>query len=225
VQFRLEWNFREAEAGLRRAVDLKPGFAKGYEWYGLLLALRARHDEALAMMRRAEELDPLSTSVSNGVGRVLYFSGRYDESVEQFRKTLTLDPLYPEAYFGLGRTYTQQKKYREAVDALREAVRLSGGRKVMRAALGYVYARQGNRAAAVEILESFRHPEDGSAPSPYLEAMVLLGLGSVGEAITQLERSYEQREGLLLYLGVDTFGLPADDPRYRALLRKIFAPE
>ncbi len=222
VQFRLEWDFAGAEAGFRRAIELKPGYAKAYEWYGLLLALRLRLDEALAAMRKAEDLDPLSTSVSTGVGRVLFFKGLHAESIEQFRKTLTLDPLYAEAYFGMGMTYAVQKKYREAAEALGEADRLSGGRKIIRATLGALYGLQGNRAGAERILESLRKPDDGTKPSPYLQATVLQGLGRTEEAIAMLERSYEEREGLLIYLRVDPLGGSfGEDPRVMALIRKI----
>ncbi len=222
VQFRLEWNFAEAEAGFRRAIDLKPGYAKAYEWYGLLLALRLRMDEALVAMRKAEELDPLSASVSTGVGRVLSFKKEYEKSIAQFQRSLTIDPLYAEAYFGIGSTYAQQKKYREATEALGEAVRLSGGRKIMTATLGYVYALQGNRSGAERILESFRHPQDGSRPSPYLQATVLQGLGRQDEVVALMEQAYEEREGLLVYLGVDPIGgFSNEDPRIRVLMKKI----
>ena len=54
VQFRLEWNFRDAEAGFRRAIELKPGYATAPEWYGLFLAARGRPPPPLSTMRKAE---------------------------------------------------------------------------------------------------------------------------------------------------------------------------
>lgn len=222
TQFRLEWNFRDAESGFLRALELKPGFAKAYEWYALLLAVRRRLDEALATMRRAEDLDPFSLSVKNGVARIHYFRKEYDASLDQFERTLKLDPLYAEAHFGIGRTYTALGRYGDAAESFNEAIRLSGGRKIMKAALGFVYAKRGDRAAAIGILDSFRNPGDGSEPSPYLEATILQGLGRTDEALAQLERAYEQREGLLLYLGIDPIGgLSPDDPRLAGLLKKI----
>lgn len=222
TRFRLEWNFRDAEAGFRRALDLKPGYAKAHEWYGLYLGIRGRSDEALERMRRAEELDPLSLSVSTGVGRVLYFQGRYEESLRQFRKALTLDPLYAEAHFGAGITYIQVGKYREAAEELGEAVRLSGGRKVILSALGFVYAKQGNRAGAEQILETLRNPEDGSRPQPYLLSVIVAGLGRENEALTLLEQAVEERDGLVLYLLADPMaGIDRNHPRLQAILRKI----
>ncbi|HLF15676.1 MAG TPA: tetratricopeptide repeat protein [Bacteroidota bacterium] len=222
VQFRLEWNFKDAEAGFRTAIDLKPGYAKGHEWYALLLAVRGRFDEALAAMRKAGELDPLSTSVSTGVGRILYFRQEYDESIVQFRKALTLDPLYAEAYLGMGLTYRRQKKYREAAEALGEALRLSGGRKVIRAALGHLYGMQGNRSGAETILESLKNPPDGSRPQPFLIAVVVSGLGRTDEALDYLEKACDEKEGLLLYLYVDPMiGIDPGHPRFMAIIRKI----
>ncbi len=222
VQFRLEWNFRDAEAGFRRAIDLKPGYAKAREWYGLYLAIRGRFGEALATMRKAEELDPLSLSVATGVGRILYFQGKHDEALAQYRRALTLDPLYAEAHFAIGLTYVQLGQYREAGAALGEALHLSGGRRVISASIGHVYALQGNRAGAEAILESLSHPSDGSKPQPYLLAVVVRGLGRQEEALDYLEQAYAERDGLLLYLVADPMtGIDPNHPRLAALVKKI----
>jgi tetratricopeptide (TPR) repeat protein len=225
VRFRLEWKFAEAETGFRSAIDLNPGLAKAYEWYGLYLGIMKRFDEAIAMMRRAEELDPLSPSVGTGVGRVLYFAAKDDSARMQLDRVRKKYPNYPEAYFALSGVLIRAGKLDSAIALLNRAVELSGRRGVIVAALGSLYARAGRTAEAEEILGRILAPEDGSRPIPYLAAIILEGLGRREEAYEQLLKAYDERDGLLLYLSVD----PSDmfrysDPRIEALLDRIGLP-
>jgi tetratricopeptide (TPR) repeat protein len=222
VRFRLEWNFREAESGYRRAIELSPGLAVAREGYGELLSILGRQDEALAELRSAAELDPLSTAVTAAIGTVFYYARDYDASVGQFRRAIMADPSDVEAHIGMGKSLAGAGRYHEAVEAIDEAVRLSGEGGAALAALGYVYAKRGDRASAVEILDRFRRPEDGSRPIPFFAAFILVGLGSVDDAVSFLEKAYEERDRRLFGLGVDpAWDGARTDPRFSALLAKI----
>ena len=56
IKFRIDWDWKGAEKELKRAIELKPGYATAHEWYALFLAVHARLDEALKEMQ-----DSLST--------------------------------------------------------------------------------------------------------------------------------------------------------------------
>lgn len=89
MKFRIDWDWAGAEAEFKRALQLKPGYARAHELYGLYLAIRKRLDEALVEMKRAQQLDPLSVTVSNGLGRILHFQRRGEEAVlHAIRKSL-----------------------------------------------------------------------------------------------------------------------------------------
>jgi TolB-like protein len=55
-----DYDFAEAEAGFRHAIDLNPRYAVAHQWYGNLLTAAGRFDEAAAAMRRTQSLDPLA---------------------------------------------------------------------------------------------------------------------------------------------------------------------
>ena len=105
VKFRIDWDWPGAETEFRRALALKPGYARAHETYALFFATRRRFDEATAEMQRARQLDPLSPGVNNGLGRILHFQHRYDEALLQFQKTLEIEPGFAEAYFSIGMTH------------------------------------------------------------------------------------------------------------------------
>ncbi|MCI4567751.1 tetratricopeptide repeat protein [Lysobacter sp. CFH 32150] len=70
-----------AEAEYRRGVQLAPGYATGYQWYGELLALAfGRFDEGLPMLKKATELDPLSPVIRGVYIFALGQSDRVDEA-------------------------------------------------------------------------------------------------------------------------------------------------
>lgn len=222
VKFRIDWDWAGAEKEFQRALQLKPGYARAHEWYGLFLSLMGRLPEALVEMKRAQELDPLSPSVSTGVGRVLHFSERFDEAVAQFRKTLQLEPDYAEAHFGLGMTFTAMKRYEDADKELNTAKRLSGDRPAIIMMLGVNYALWGKKDEALAIVKQFDEMSKKGEITPYYSGFVRASLGDFDRAIRDIEEAYRQREGLLVYGYVEPgFITLRSDPRFMVIMKKM----
>ncbi len=226
VKFRIDWDWEGAEAEFQRALALKPGYARAHETYALFLAVQKRFGEAMAEMQRARQLDPLSAGVNNGIGRILHFQGRFPEALQQFRRTLALDPKFAEAHFSMGITYATMRRYDDAIASLQAAIELSGRRPVIVAILGLTEGLAGHRAEALKI-RSELEAMAGTAPvSPYYFALVELGLGETDRAFSHLEEALAEREGILIYVGVDPISarFVAEDPRFQALRRRMGLP-
>jgi adenylate cyclase len=222
VKFRIDWDWNGAETEFKRALGLKPGYARAHEWYGLFLSLMGRFDEALVEMRRAQELDPLSPSVGTGIGRILHFSGKFDEAVAQFRRTLELDPNYAEAHFGLGMTFTAMRRYEDAERELTIAKRLSGDRPAIICMLGVNYANWGKNDSAIAIIRQFDEMWRKGEISTYYSGLVYAGLGDLDKATALIDKAYRDREGLLVYGNVEpAFIALRADPRFKALMKKM----
>ena len=58
------WDWSRGELAVRRALQIEPASARAHQWYGRLLTMRGRLDEALSEARRGRELDQLSLSSS-----------------------------------------------------------------------------------------------------------------------------------------------------------------
>lgn len=222
VKFRIDWDWAAADTEFKRALELKPGYARAHEWYALYLSIRGRLDEAMVEMRRAQMLDPLSASVSTGIGRILHFQRKFEEAVTQFKQTLELDPEYAEAYFGLGITYTVMKRFDHAIPAIKEAIRLSGNRLVMLSMLGMAEGLAGKRDAARKILDEMTGMSRTMHVSPYYYGMIEIGLGHKNRAIDDFYKAYDERDGILMYGAVDPIAEGSwDNPRFITLLRKM----
>lgn len=222
VKFRIDWDWPGAEAEFKRALALKPGYARAHEQYGLFLAIQRRLDEALGEMQLARQLDPLSASVNNGVGRIFHFQRKYDEALAQFRKTLEIEPRYAEAYFSMGLTYQAAHRYDEATAALQQAIELSGRRPVIVAMLGLTQALAGRKDAARKTYTEMVELSKTTAGMNYYLAIILLGLGETDEGFKLLEQAGDEHDGVMIYLPVDPVTAQfSKDPRFTALVKKL----
>ena len=222
VKFRIDWDWAGAEAAFKRALELKPGYARAHEWYALYLSIQLRLPEAMAEMQRAQQLDPLSASVSNGVGRILHFERNYNEAVRQFRETLALEPQYAEAHFSLGLSYQMLRRYDDSVAAFQTALALSGNRPVISAMLGLTLGRAGRRAEAQKIYDEMSQLALQPPGTSLCLGLISAGLGESDRTVQYLARAYEERDGILIYLAVDPVtATTLSDPRAAALVRKM----
>lgn len=85
-------SFAEAEACLRRAVELRP-MAAGWVNLARLALRRGDVDEAERALSVAERLDPSEGGVHLGRGHVLASQGRFDQALREFERALELDPV------------------------------------------------------------------------------------------------------------------------------------
>ncbi len=222
INFRLEWNWDDAEKNFKMAMKLKPGYASVYEKYSFFLALMGRFDEAIPLMEHAHKLDPLSASVITGLGRILHFDRQHDKAIEQFYKVLKSEPDYVEAIFALGLSYDQKKMYNQAINYLKRAIDLSNGRPIIVASLGEVYARMGKQDEAIKILEELKNRHKRERISEFYAAMVDAALGNIEKNMNIFYKAYDEKFGLLVYIKVEPLLDPfRDTPWFHQLMEKM----
>jgi serine/threonine-protein kinase len=216
-----DWNWREAEAHFRRALDLNPGYPTAHQWYAFLLAALGRHEEAIAQARQARDLDPLSLVINADFGMVLYFARQVTAAVEQFRKVLELDPSFAYAHFGLGHAWQQQGKLAEAAEEQRRAVELAPASPALQAALGQALAWAGRPEEARRILAELEE----RAGREYVEssdfAFLWTALGEPDRALDRLEQACDERSRFVTFLATWPIYDPLrGHPRWPELLKR-----
>jgi TolB-like protein/DNA-binding winged helix-turn-helix (wHTH) protein/Flp pilus assembly protein TadD len=215
-----DWDWESAGREFTRGIELSPGYATGYEWYGWHLALLGRNDEAVAEVEKAASLDPLSLIVSTDLSEELLVAHRYDQAIKQSRKAMNLDPFFAPAHFVLGEVLVQKHTNNEAVAEFEKAIELSPGSTAFSANLAYAYAVSGMRDEAVKILSDLKNrSQNGFSNAPEI-ALVYVGLDEKDQAMIWLEKAYAERFSpwVLMRPAFDPL-LP--DPRYQDLLRRI----
>ena len=214
-----DWNWDSAEREFKRAIDLNPGYATAHHWYGWHLAELGRKDEAIAEMREAANLDPLSLIISADLAEVLLVARLYEQSMQQSLSTLAMDPTFAVAHYQLGQAYVQNRMYSDAMVEFQKAIELSGANTTFTANLAYVYALAGRRGEAVKILNEQKNRDNGYS-NPAEIALIYVGLGKNDEAMTWLERAYEERFNPSV-LARPSFDPLRSDKRFHDLMHRI----
>ena len=153
-----DWDWGEAEAELRRAIELDPRYAPAHHRYAHYLASTARYAEALEEARRAQELEPHSVAISRTIGYMLCLAGKCDSAIEALERTLEMDPAFALTRLMLGVTYLRKSMYENALAAFREEERLLGGWSPFTTVwIGVTHAFSGNvdeaERALVDLME------------------------------------------------------------------------
>lgn len=220
-----DWDWPGAESEFKRSIELNPGYAPAYMWYGItFFAVLGRLEEALLQMKKARELDPLSLIINNDVGLIHFFAGRYEQAIEEYRRTLEIDSHFFVSHQSLGLAYLQLGRFDEAIAELQQALILSKNSSVVLASLGQAYGFSGQMSKAEEILARLEALSKERYVSPYAIALVCAGMKDKVKTLDWLQKAYEERILFILHapLKVDPgFRILHSEPRYIELLKKV----
>ena len=217
-----DWNVKQAEQHVRRALEINPGYAVGHLVYSAMLAAQNRMGEAIAQDHLALELDPLSTIIIwNAIGTYCQ-ARRFDAADSLAQRALALDSTsvviqgtmlhiaelrgdYEGALALMDKYLPESEGGKARIDATRRAYAASGKLGYWRATRDYWLAR-GKTAHLSDVAY----------------AMMYALTDDPDRAMKHLERAYADRHGDLLYLAVEpNFDSLRDDPRFQALVRRI----
>jgi len=223
-----EFDFPRSVTEFKRAIELNPNYATAHQWYGntVLAAAFGRFDEAIQEMKQALELDPLSLIIIADLGNTYFMARRYEEAIDELRKTIKMDPGFYYAYWNLGQVLEAKGDLAGAITQYKKAHQLNGDPFPL-GLLGHAYALSGNRPEALKILGRLTEISGHRYVPAYTLALVHLGLGNKDEAVRELQKSYDERAGFdLLWIHHDPMLEPLrGDPRFEALVQKIFGPK
>jgi TolB-like protein/DNA-binding winged helix-turn-helix (wHTH) protein/Tfp pilus assembly protein PilF len=221
IAFFLEWDWPAAEAALRRAIALDPGYDVAHRYLAHVLSQSGRHGEAEAVIRRARGLDPLY-AMNHAMSSQFAFQARdYAAAVQHARQAIVVDPGFWIGHIELGQAEEQRGRTDAAFEAFQEAARLSSGNTKAMAFRGHVLARMGRTAEARDILRTLQSLSGERYVPPYAIALVHAGLGEPDEVFASLERAYQARDVHLVFLPVDPkWDAYRSDPRFSSLLER-----
>lgn len=219
-----EWNWAEAEKAFKKAIELNPGYALAYQWYGRALGFIGRFDEAINNLEKARELDPLSPIIVAYIGQVYIYSKNYNKSEEVLKEALKVHPNHPLILHNIGELYMAEGRYAEAIAPLRQSAE-SASSVHYQAMLGCAFGRAGRRVEATAIVNDFLRRSKTGLISEFNLAAVYAALGEKEKALDQLEKGYEQRDVWMKELKAwPWFDSLRDEPRYKNLMQRMNFP-
>ena len=219
--YQKRWQWSDAEAEYKRALDLKPNDAAAHLGFANWLSCQGRADEAVAWARRGRELDPVAVS-GVSIGWILFMARRYDEAIRELRSVLAVRPDSRGALWNLGFVLIANGQPEEAIPALERVVSISNRSPGSIELLAMAYARAGRRGEALRLMSELKQRRRttfvpaGAFINPYL------GLGDYDQALAGFEQAYQEKSNILQFLKVHPFFDPVrDDPRFKDLLRRV----
>jgi TolB-like protein/DNA-binding winged helix-turn-helix (wHTH) protein len=214
------WDWPAADKEIKLAESLGPSLP-------VVLLISQRHslilgnwDDALKLVNALQSVDPLNP---DGYYYLSFVQLRRDRSADAeaaIRRALELSPRYASGQYTLGLVLLTRRQPQAALTEMAkepfDPVRLIGS------AMAYFALgdRANSDAALAQLLKSY------AASIPAGVAAVYAFRGETDEAFKWLDRAYSQKDAVLYRLKFSPeFDRVHDDPRYKALLKKLNLPE
>ncbi len=182
--FWFEPSWREAEAYFQKAILINPRSSLARVYYGLLLAIDGRAEDAVAQTTLACQGDALSPLIHGLTSCALYIVTRFDEAERMAQHALELQPGYLLGLWTRGMALCALGRHDEAIETLERLVTTLPA-PLSLGLLGLAYARGGRLGDAARLLHEL---EDRSSGGEYVPTRALLHI-YVGQGDTAAIRS------------------------------------
>lgn len=222
-----KWDFKKAEANLRKAITLEPENAHARQSLGLFNRIVGRFDKMVQQYEMAVRIEPLSLIANLDLAHAYGVIAKYRKALERYDKILDLDPNFRAALEGKALLLVRMGKTDEALEMMKKYINLVDSPYGAGAQLGYVYAILGEENKARKTLENLKRRQE-SQPQLNLSldfAVVYAALGEKDKAFEYIFKAVDDRLGCVLLLNtLAPLDILKEDDRFDVLIRKIGLP-
>jgi len=218
---RAQWQWAEAEAEYKLALELSPNDAGAHIEYADWLLCQGRTEDAVAWAKRAREHDPLAVPGAR-IAWILFHARRYDEAIQELRSVLAVQPDDARTLENLGFSLIAKGQPEEAIPLLEKALAITHRTPAIIGVLVRAYAHAGQRANALRLLGELKKRNHlGYVPTAAF-VNAYLGLDDREQAFAWLERAYQEHSYILQLIKVHPYFDPLrGDPRFKELVRRV----
>jgi serine/threonine-protein kinase len=218
----LSWDWDVVEREFTRALVLDPNAPLTHGFYGIVLAIMGRTEEAAAEAEQTTALDPLSALAFFLAAAAYYELRQYGRSIEIGQNAVALDPGCLSTTWMLSMALSEAGRHDDAIEAAERAVRMSGRVPFYVSVLGGVLGRAGRRDDARQALGELLERSPREHVPPVWLAVVYAGLGEVAEGIAVLERGIPDWGGAyVIPLAGPSYDVLRSHPRFGEILRSV----
>jgi tetratricopeptide (TPR) repeat protein len=227
AEFYGNWDFVDAEKEFRRAIQLNPNDPVARRWYANAFAALGQFQESLEQIDKAQELDPTSHSTLSDKGIMLFQAGKRDEGVALLKEVERTDPQFLSPHNYLMYLGFELRDYPAYLDEGEKAAAITNDpmmKDIMTSARAG-YARDGERGLLKNLYVKQKQYYLAGKLWGTILAKTCVMMGRKQEALQLLEEGYAHRDSHVLFCltHLDLLTLK-DEPRYKALVKKINFP-
>jgi TolB-like protein len=215
-----DWDWAAAQIETHQALTLDSNSPDALLSGGMISATLGHWDDANRQMQGALVRDPLETDIHWQLATTLYREGRFADAEAEYRKLIELAPDYTLAHGYLAKTLLAEGRQDAALAIAKQEATESNRLDI----LPIISQATGHKVEADEAL--------GVLVSKYADTdaySIALNYAYRNDhdlALQWLERAYRQKDGSFMEIvGEPLFNNLANDPRYKAFLRKMHLPE
>ncbi|MEK8029261.1 tetratricopeptide repeat protein [Ideonella sp. DXS29W] len=183
----------EAEAALRRALELLPDNVEALNNLGLVLQARGRHDEAEAAYRQALALRPGHVEALNNLGTLHQEMRRPAQAEACYREVLTAQPDHVNALNNLGTLLKEAGRCDDAVALYHRVLEIDPQFYRSWNSLGQLAKERGDHAEAMRCYQRSLALAPGNADTLYNIALADLLFGHLKRGFAGYEVRYHPR--------------------------------
>lgn len=143
----------DAEKALRRALMLRPDFARAANSLGICLSHQKRHNESCEQFQRAVEIQPTFAEAFDNWGLVLADQGEKQAALAKYRQAVKADADYLPAQIRLGRVYLAAEDYASALPHYQAVANKKPKDPIAHLNLGLLYREVGDAQSAKSHLQ------------------------------------------------------------------------
>jgi Tfp pilus assembly protein PilF len=189
-----EGAFAAAAVCCRKALALRPTYAKAWCNLGNALQMMGGAREATGCYERTLALDPKTVAARHNMGNAWMARRDYAQAEACFRETLAMDAERAEHFNSLGNALFQQRRNEEAEACYRKALAMDPGYAAVYTNLANVLMRRSSRAEMIRHYERALELDPKSAGGHYNLALAYLRQGRYAEGWREHEGRWDFRE-------------------------------
>jgi TolB-like protein len=207
-----DWDWRAAGQEFQQALALDPRHTEALAGAALLASTLGRSQESVDYMMTSLSLDPLNALQFELLEILQYEAGHLREAEAAGRRALEIAPDFTEAGDVLVPILIASGRFQEALIEAQKW-KSNGG-------LALVYYKLGRRADSDAAVA--RMTQEDQNNFAFGVASVHAFRGETTQALSWLERAYEQKDSQIISIKSDPYLVPlAREPRFKALLAKM----
>jgi len=134
----------------KKAVLLKPSYAKAHYNLGGALQETGQLDEAVKSYESAIALEPENAEAHNNLGNVLRELAHLNAAIKSYKKAIVINPGYVEAHYSLGLTFYDLGQLQDTVKSYKQVLTIKPDFAEMHNNLGNVYRELDELDAALK---------------------------------------------------------------------------
>lgn len=217
-----EWDWEQSEIEFLKGFDIEPNNSVFRAYYGHVLMIRKRFEEAIEQVNRALEIDPNNALVQLLSAKVFYGYGQIQQGLELANKSFRIDPNNRSLLRNLDMCYYKLKNYDQSI-AIQKRILYKEPESL--AALEAGYANQDYKNAMLALAHAREKLSNQQFIPPVWVAIPYNRAGMYEDAIRWLERGLQMHDQDMPYIFImHEFEHLRQDERFEMIAQKIGVP-